>query len=72
MIEMWLDCMCGKRLCCEQEESARARGAALEAGERRTELEALLASNLHRRRDELAQALAQADVGAARRARAML
>lgn len=53
-----------------QEESARAGGAALEAGERRAELEALLASNLHRRRDELAQALAEADVGAARRARA--
>ena len=57
---------------CGQEESARARGAALEAGERRAELEALLASNLHRRRDELAQALAEADVGAARCACATL
>ena len=49
-----------------QEECARARDAALEAGERRAELEVLLASNLHRRRDELAQALAKADIHTAR------
>lgn len=55
-----------EQCCGRQEERAREREAALETAEKRTELETLLASNLHRRRDELRQALAAADVGAAR------
>lgn len=49
-----------------QEKQAAEREAAMEAAEKRMELETLLASNLHRRRDELQQALAEADVETAR------
>ncbi|KAK9828108.1 hypothetical protein WJX81_005196 [Elliptochloris bilobata] len=51
-----------------QEERTRAQNVALEAAARRAELEMLLASNLYRQRDELAHALAEADVDAARAA----
>lgn len=55
-----------EQCCGRQEDRAREREAAMETAEKRAELETLLASNLHRRRDELRQALAEADVGAAR------
>jgi len=49
-----------------QAERARERAAALAVAARNAELEAALTSNLRRRRDELRQALAEADAGAAR------
>jgi len=49
-----------------QAERARERAAAMAVAARKEELEAVLSSNLRRRRDELRQALAEADAGAAR------